>query len=249
MRKLLLTIVGLVALTATSVAVAHGIKGAGSERSVSATFSASAAGNVATRTCTSSDAKTITVTSGMYTGAASGDPGLTGALTLRAHSVVNTTDNVGVVTGTFRIDVANGRDTRGIFTAVYDHGTIAGLLVGRAHDPGARLLANFSATFNPASGFTGAKIGGGTAGGGAVEIGARGCRPQIVHPMHSEAHGAISALSPASITVAGLTCTIRTAWRASGLLPRLGLKVGDRVEIRCDRINGENTLTRIERLR
>ncbi|HZU20726.1 MAG TPA: hypothetical protein VE982_05880 [Gaiellaceae bacterium] len=248
MRKLLLTIVGLVALAATSVAVAHGIKGAESERAVSATFTASSAAHVSTRTCTSTDAKTIAVTNGTYTGTASGDPGLTGALTLRAHSVVNTTDNVGVVSGAFRIAVANGRDARGVFTAVYDHGTIAGMLVGRAHDPGARLLANFSATFAPATGFTGAKIGGGTAGGSAVEIGTGACRPQIAHPMQSQARGAISALSPDSITVNGLTCMIPAKSRAAAILPRFGLKVGDLVEIRCDRVNGQNTLARVVKL-
>jgi hypothetical protein len=247
MRKLVLTIVGLVALAAASVAVAHGINGVKSERSVSATFAASAE-HVATQTCTSTDAKAMSVTNGTYTGPATGDPGLTGALTLRAHSMLNTTDNVGAVTGTFRIHVANGRDAGGVFTAVYDHGTLAGLLVGRAHDPGARLLANFSATFAPATGFTGAKIGGGTTGGGAVEIGAAGCGPRVPRPMHSEAHGAISAISATSITVGGLTCTIPAKSRAAALLPRR-LKVGDMVEIRCDLVDGQKTLTRIEKVR
>lgn len=250
MRKLTLSIIGLVALAVTSVAVAHGIGGAKSERSVSATFAATAAANgVSSLTCTSSDAKTIAVTNGTYTGSASGDGDLTGALTLRARSVVNTTDNVGVVTGTFRIDVAKGRDTEGAFTAVYDHGSIAGLLIGRAHEPAGRLVANFSASFSPTTGFSGAKIGGGTAGGGAVEVGPAACVPQIAHPQHSEAHGAVSAISTSSITVNGLTCTIPARSRAAAILPRLGLKIGDMVEIRCDQVNGQNTLTRVERLR
>ena len=100
MRKLMLSAAGLVALGVTSVAVAHGIEGAKTAKAVAGTFTA-ATSNVSTRTCTTSDGKAIVVTNGKYTGAAAGDPDLTGPITLRAHSVVNTTDGVGVVDGSF----------------------------------------------------------------------------------------------------------------------------------------------------
>ena len=243
MRKLTLTVVGVVALVATSVAVAHGIAGAKSVKAVAATFSANA-GTVTTRTCTTTDNKTIAITDGRYTGTASGDPDLTGAITLRARSVVNTTDKVGTVDGSFRVDVAGGRDTAGSFSTVYDNGTIAGLAVGRAHDPGVRLLGNISATFTPGTSFTGGKIGGGTAAGSAVELGAGSCKPQTTRPEHSEARGTISALSTQSITVAGLQCAIPSG-KAADVNARF--KTGDVVEIRCDYANGQTTLTRIDK--
>ena len=163
---------------------------------------------------------------------------------MRARSVVNTTDNVGTVLGASRIDVASGRDTHGAFKAIYDHGSIAGLAVARAHDPGSKIVGNISAGFVPATGFSSGKIGGGTAGGGAVELGAGSCRPQSTHPEHSAARGTISALSTASITVAGLTCQL-PADKAADINAKF--KTGDRVEIRCDFANGQDTLSHIAR--
>jgi|SRR4051794_35990116 hypothetical protein len=244
MRRMTFAAAVLCALVATSYAVAHGIEGAKSAKAVAGGFNAAAA-SVSTRTCTTSDGKAIVVTDGKYTGAATGDPDLTGPITVRARSTVNTTDGVGVVDGRFKIDVASGRDTEAAFSAVYDHGTIAGLAAGRAHDPGARLIANLSATFAAATGFTGAKIGGGTAPGSAVEVSsAGGCRPAKVRAEKSEARGAIAALSTSSITVAGLTCAIPADKSAE---VNAKFKQGDRAEIHCALANGQNTLTRIEK--
>jgi hypothetical protein len=242
MRKVILTMAGLAALVTTSVAVAHGIEGAKTAKAVAATFSASA-GTTTSRTCTTSDGKTITVTDGKYTGTAAGDPDLAGAITLRVRSVVNTTDKVGTVNGAFRVDVS-GRDTTGAFASVYDNGAIAGLATGRAHGPGAKILGNVSATFDPSTGFTNGKIGGGTAGGSAVELGTGSCKPTPTQQEHSAARGAIAALSTASITVAGLTCNLPSSKSAD---INAKFKTGDNVEIRCDFANGQNTLTRIEK--
>lgn len=242
MRKLILATAGLAALVAASVAVANGIHGAKTAKAVAATFSASA-GTVSTRTCTTSDGKSISVTDGKYTGSALGDVDLAGPITLRVRSVVNTTDKVGTVGGAFRIDVS-GRDTTGAFSAVYDNGAIAGLATGRAHSPGAKVVGNLSATFDPATGFTGGKIGGATSGGSAVELGTGACRPSNAHPEHSAARGAISALSTASITVAGLQCNLPSNKSAD---INAKFKAGDIVEIRCDFANGQNTLAGISR--
>jgi Cu/Ag efflux protein CusF len=242
MRKVVLTMAGLAALVTTSVAVANGIDGAKTAKAVAATFSATA-GTTSSRTCTTTDGKTITVTNGKYTGTALGDADLAGAITLRVRSVVNTTDKVGVVNGEFRIDTT-GRDTFGAFSSVYDNGAIAGYTRAGAHEPGARILGNLSATFDPATGFTGGKIGGGTSGGSAVELGRGSCNPAKDHPEHSAARGSISALSTASITVAGLTCML-PAVQAGDINAKF--KTGDNVEIRCAFANGLNTLTRIEK--
>jgi hypothetical protein len=244
MRRMTFAAAVLCALVATGYAVAHGIDGAKSAKAVAGGFNATAAG-VSTRTCTTSDGKAIVVTDGKYTGAATGDPDLTGPVTLRARSTINTTDGVGLVEGRLVIDVASGRNTEAAFSAVYDHGTIVGLAAGRAHNPGAKLVANLSASFAAATGFTGAKIGGGTAAGSAVEMSsAGGCRPAKVRPEKSEARGVISALSTASITVAGLTCAIPADKSAD---VNAKFKQGDTAEIHCALANGQNTLTRIEK--
>jgi len=232
----------LVSLVGASYAVAHGIEGAKNARAVAATFTA-AASSMSTRSCTTTDGKTIVVTDGRYTGAASGDPDLTGPITLRARSVINTTDSVGVVNGSFRIDVASSRDTEGAYSTVYDHGTIAGLATGKAHQPNARLVANLSASFVPAATFTSGKLGGSTAAGSAVELGAGSCRPSRTTTEKSEARGTISAISTTSITVAGLTCAIPSEKAAD---VNAKFKQNDAAEIHCARQSGTNTLTQIE---
>jgi hypothetical protein len=240
MRKLIFAATGLAVLAAASVAVAEGIDGAKTARAVAGTFSATST-DVSSRTCTTTDGKTLTITNGRYTGAASGDPDLTGAITLRARSITNS-DGVGVVSGTFRIDVASGRDTAAVFSTVYDHGTVAGLAFGRAHDPSARLLANLSAGFAPGT-FTGGKLGGGTAAGSAVELGPGKCA-HTAKPEKTEARGTISALSSTSITVAGLTCAIPGD---KSVDVNAKFKLNDRAEIHCALQNGQTTLTRIEK--
>jgi hypothetical protein len=244
MRKLTLGLVVLVALVAASVAVAHGIQGARSVAAVSASFSATTS-NATTRTCTTTDNKTLTIVDAKYAGSANGSADLTGPITLRARSIVNTTDRVGTVTGSFRIDVARGRDTTGAFSAVYDNGSIAGLAVGRAHAPGAKLLANVSATFTPGSSFASGQIGH-TSGGGAVEVAAGRCKPVPSHPERSEARGAITSLSGSSITVAALTCAIPQE-RSAAVTSKF--EQGDRVEIHCTFAGGQSTLTKIAKRR
>ena len=244
MRRLTFAAVVLIALGATGYAVAHGIEGAKNAKAVAGTFTATAA-SMSTRTCTTTDGKTIVVTDGKYTGLGAGDPDFTGTITLRTRSTVNTTDSVGVVQGRLKIDVANARDTEAEFDAVYDHGTIAGLAEGRAHDPRAKLIANLSAGFDPTAGFTNAKLGGGTAGGSAVELGGSGgCRPSETKPEKSQARGTISALSSTSITVAGLMCAIPSDKSAEVTAK---FKQGDAARIECAFASGQNTLTRIDK--
>jgi hypothetical protein len=248
MRKLTFAIAALVALAATSIAVAHGIDGAKTATAVSGTFSAAPSGAVTTRTCTTTDNKTITIADAKYTGTAvSTNADLAGVITLRARSVINTTDNVGTVKGAYRIDVASGGDTVGAFSTVYDHGTIAGWTDGRAHTPFARLLGNLSATFAATTtGFQGGKIGGDTASGSAIELGPTSCKPTKPPTEKSEARGTVSSITGTSITVADLTCQIPTAVSAD---VNNRLKQNDRAEIHCSVENGQNTLTRARKLR
>jgi len=159
------TLVGAVAaaalLVTAAIAVADGFEGAKSVTAVSGTFGATTASHVSQRSCTTSTGKTVVVTDGTYTGTASGPAELTGNATVHARSVINTTDNVGVVSGTLKIDVASGRDTATQLTAVYSGGSIAGIAVG--HAGSGRLVANLSGGFSAAGGFAvGSRIGGGT---------------------------------------------------------------------------------------
>jgi hypothetical protein len=163
------------------------------------------------------------------------------AATSPTRSTINTTDNVGVVEGRLKI-AAPGRDTAAQFSAVYDHGTIAGLASGHAAADHTSLLANISASYSPTGGLTGGKIGGGTAGGAAVEVTAAHCASTKTVTERSEARGTVSAVSATSITVGGLTCAVPSALSSKVT----ALKVNDHAEIKCSLVSGVNTLTRVE---
>jgi hypothetical protein len=229
----------LVSLVVAGLAVAKGFDGTKSAALVAGTFTATTASNVETRTCTTSDGKTIAVTKATYTGTAAGAADLVGPATLKVHSFINTTDSVGVVSGTLKVDTAAEKNTVAQFDAVYDHGKVAGLAAGHAQDRHVKLLANLSAGFSAAGGFTDGKLGGGTAGGSAVALGPGKC--ESVKKESSSAHGAVTAVSATSISVAGLTCTVPTSFAAQVA----AVKVGDRLEIRCELATGANTLVKI----
>ena len=241
MRTLVLITAGLLMLTVTGLAVARGLNDGRSVKAGVGTFTATTVGDSQTRSCTTADGKAITSTSATYTGTATGAADLTGAITLQVRSTINTTDGVGVVNGRLKIAASAG-DTNARFDAVYDHGTIVGLATGHTSTDNVRLLGNLSAGFTAAGGLTTGKIGGGTAGGSAVEIGAGKCETTKTINERSEAHGTVSAVSATSITVGGLTCSV-----PSDLAAKVAtVKVNDRAEIKCSLVSGVNTLTRIE---
>lgn len=242
-RTIVVACVTLVALATTGFAVAKGLDdNAKSVRALSGAFTATTPSRVETRTCTTADGKTIVTTTGMYDGTATGDADLTGAAKLKARSVINTTDGVGVVSGWLKIDVP-GQDTVAHFDGVYSGGQVAGLAIGHAHGPHARLVANLSAGFVAGTGFSGGKLGGGTAAGAAVEVGPGDCRPARNVQQKSEARGTIGAVSPSSITVAGLTCAVPASLQAKVAT----LAVNQRAEIHCTLIGGVNTLVGVKK--
>ena len=239
MKKLTIVAAALAALASAGIAVAHGIDGAQSVAAVNATFSATpAAGSSNTRTCTTSTGKTIASTKATYTGTATGSPDLTGPVSVSAQSTINTTDNVGVVNGTLRVG-----KTEAHFTAVYDHGAIAGTASGHGATPHVQLLGNVSAGFTTTGGFASGKIGGGTSGGSAVELSSGGCAPSKPSHDSTEAEGTVTAVTSTSITVAGLTCTVPAALGAT-IATRF--PVGTRVQIKCSVSGGTNTLVSIK---
>src|SRR6266404_1213197 len=173
-RMLVVVSIATVALTAAGIAVANGIEGAKHVKEVAGTFTATTASSVQSRTCTTSDGKTIVITDGTYTGTAAGDPDLAGPAKIKARSIVNSTDGIGVVSGKISIDVESGQNTEARFDAVLKGTQLAGFATGRAHDPSAKLLANVSSDFNATTGFANGKIGG-TTGGTAAELGPGTC--------------------------------------------------------------------------
>jgi hypothetical protein len=241
MRKLVYLAVLLVALVAAGYAVADGFRMAASPAAVADAFSATQV-STSSRTCTASDGRTIVVTDGTYKGSASGDATLSGAITVKAHSVVDTTNKIGLVNGRIGIDTSSGPDTTAAFQGVWSNGQLAGLATGRVHRRQGLLVANFSADFDPATGFQNAKLGGGTNGGMAVVQTPRACKPAHSKPEHSAAVGSISTLSSSTITVAGLTCQL-----PQGSNVPSKFKQGDFVAITCKLTNNVNTLTHIER--
>jgi hypothetical protein len=237
MKKLSLAAAGAAALVCAGVAVAHGIDGgASSFTSVTGTFTAtSVSGKGTSHTCTNASGKSITSTKGTYTGTASGSPDITGAALLSASSTIDTTDGLGLVQGTLKVG-----KTEAHFSAVYDHGNIAGLATGHGASH-AQLLANISAGFSATGGFTGGKIGA-SSGGSAVEVSPGRCEQQQPPPKEeAEATGALTVGS-SSVTVAGLTCTVPASLSATVAK----FTAGTRVEIKCAAVSGVQTLVRIE---
>ena len=238
MKKLALVAVSVAALAGAGVAVAHGIdNGAQSVSAVAGSFTATAVSGSQTRSCTTSDGKTIASTKATYTGTASGSPDLTGATTINARSTIDTTDGLGVVNGTLKVG-----KTEAHFSAVYDHGAIAGTASGHAATPHVQLLANVSATFSATAGFAGGKIGG-TSGGSAVELGPGGCGEAKTPQKTVQADGAITAVTAGSITVGSLTCTVPTSLAVT---VATSYPVGTRVEISCSNVGGVKTLVKID---
>jgi len=180
MRKLLLAAIGLVALVGAGIALAK--PGGSSVASVTGTFTATTASHSEQRSCTTSDGKTIETTSATYTGTSVGDASVAGTVTVRAHSVIDTTDDLGTVQGSVRIGGGEAR-----FSGVYDHGKVAGLLTGHVgtKDAHSTLLANVSASFSAAGGFTGGKIGA-SDGGSAVALSAGGCKSTADKGKHKD---------------------------------------------------------------
>jgi hypothetical protein len=171
MRKLILGTAALLALASAGLALAKG--GGHSVAAVTGTFTATTVSQSSLATCTTSDGKQLQTVRATYAGTAAGDATFMGAVSIQTSSTIDTTDQVGVVRGRIRFG-AGGSEAK--FTAVYDHGNLAGLAAGHTGSAHATLVANLSAAYTPTGGFSGGKIGG-SAGGAAVELAAGGCAP------------------------------------------------------------------------
>ncbi|HET9289414.1 MAG TPA: hypothetical protein VFO26_17810 [Gaiella sp.] len=177
MRRLTFAAIALVVLATAGLAVAKAVGPTKSISSVTGTFTAVTVQQIGKPTsCTTSDGKTLVTAKARYSGVAAGDGNLAGPITLDARVVANATDNIGVVEGKLRIHVASG-ETAARFTGVWASGKLVGFATGHTGDPHAKLFANFSSGFAPATGFTGGKIGAAD-GGSAVEVRPGKCAPK-----------------------------------------------------------------------
>ena len=124
-------IVAALALITAGAAVAHGKRGKAQTDPAASTLAATQQ-QVTNKTCTGEDGEYRSF-HGKWTGTATGDPRLTGTLTLRAHGLINTTTGDGQVNGWLRIR----SDKTGAFArivAVYNDGKLIGYVIGWARD-------------------------------------------------------------------------------------------------------------------
>ena len=174
-RLALLALFMAAALAAAGVAAAH--RGAPSVQSVNAAFDATTVTQHSLTTCSVNGGDTFQATRAMYTGTAtSSDPRLAGALTIRAWSLVDTTNGVGHLFGTFRIKGTGNNRAHGTLNAAIAGGKASGLARGFVRGQWGHVVASMGATFDPTAGFSSGSIGSGTAGAGFLRSG-RWCHP------------------------------------------------------------------------
>ena len=164
------------ALVAAGVAAARGR--APSVQSASATFDATTVAQKYQVTCSVNGGDTFEATRATYTGtSSSSDPRLAGALTIRAWSLVDTTNGVGHVFGRFHIKGV-GTNAHGTMNAALADGKASGIARGYVRHRWGRIVASLGSTFDPNTGFSSGSLGGGTTGAGFIRSG-RWCHPPL----------------------------------------------------------------------
>jgi hypothetical protein len=173
-RLALLGLVVVAALAAVGAASARGR--ATSVQAASATFSATNVSRLNQVTCSVTGGDTFQATRAVYTGeSSSDDPRLAGALTIRAWSLVDTSNGVGHVFGLFRIK-GPGTQAHGTLNAALANGDASGIARGFVKHKWGRIVASLGSTFDPNAGFSLGSLGGSTAGAGFIRSG-RWCAP------------------------------------------------------------------------
>jgi hypothetical protein len=162
-------IAAAVALVLASVAVAKHRPGGTHTDAVTTSFTVTQTA-VKDRTCTGVDGE-YREFHAVYRGTATGDPRLTGTITIKSHGLINQTTGYGSSRGTVRLRSAEGRSlAHARYYAVNtDRGVLHGFVVGWVRDRtsgGAEevdgsgvLMANFKGTFNAAGTILTGKLG------------------------------------------------------------------------------------------
>ena len=153
------------ALVAGAALVAAGVATAWSRQqqtqAAAASFTATSVSQLRATTCTGSDG-TYQDTNAVYTGTAtSSNASLNGPVEIRAHSVVNTTEQLGWLDGTLRVRPASGGGVSASFHAAIANGNLVGLVTAGVNN-GGKLVASLSSAFTPSGGFTSGNLGTGS---------------------------------------------------------------------------------------
>jgi hypothetical protein len=247
MRKSIFVVAALVALVASSVAVAH-LK-SGNVSAVSATLSASTTAHLTTRTLTCAG-QTIEISNGRYTGmSVSTTPDLAGPIELRVHSVYNTTTKLGWVEGNLKIRAGDDR-SNARFSAVNSDGKLDGWLRGSAGHRDGILFGSLSGSFTKSGGLTDGQLGTGTGANTAVLAKRVDCNPsETVRPsVRLTVRGTVESISDSAIAVkpadgsASQSCTI-----GERKPERIGS--GDKVEMTCLQREGKFVLEQVRKRR
>ena len=173
-RLALLGLIVAAALSAAGVAAARGRTT--SVHAASATFTATDVSQLSQVTCSVTGGDTFQATKATYRGTSlSSDPRLAGALTIRAWSLVDTTNGVGHVFGNFRIK-GPGTQAHGTLNGAIANGEASGIARGFVRHQWGRIVASMGSTFNPNTGFSTGSLGGSTVGAGFIRSG-RWCAP------------------------------------------------------------------------
>ena len=247
MRKSIFAAVALVALVASSVAVAH-LK-SGDVTAVSATLSATTPANVQTRTYTCAG-QTFEVTTGRWTGlSTSTTPDLNGAVELHVKSVYNSTKKLGWVDGRLKIRGADDRSSAG-FSAVNTDGKLDGWLRGSAGHRDGIIFGSLTGSFSKTGGLTDGQLGTGTGANAAVLAKRVDCNPsETVRPsVRLTVRGSVESISASEIKVkpadgsASQSCTI-------GERKPEHIEAGDKVEMTCLQRDGKFVLEKVRERR
>jgi hypothetical protein len=191
-RWISLALTAVVVLAVAGIAVAHRSGGpATPTEPAAATFTAAPnAEKTATRQCTGADG-TYNITRAVYNGTSTGDARLTGNLTIKLKSVVNTTTGLGHSEGQVVVRAADTGELKAVagFAAVNtEQGVLNGFLTGKVKTAttttpkakrgregngfgGTNIAANFSAALNADGSALTGELGGGSAQNTAVLYG------------------------------------------------------------------------------
>lgn len=247
MRKSIFAAAALVALVASSVAVAH-LK-SGDVTAVSATLSATTPANVQTRTYTCAG-QTFEVTTGRWTGlSTSTTPDLNGTAELHVKSVYNVTKKLGWVDGRLKIRGADDRSSAG-FSAVNTDGKLDGWLRGSAGHRDGIIFGSLTGSFSKTGGLTDGQLGTGTGANTAVLAKRVDCNPsETVRPsVRLTVRGTVESISAAELAVkpadgsASQSCTI-------GERKPEHIEVNDKVEMTCLQREGKFVLEKVRERR
>jgi hypothetical protein len=255
MRKTLVIALGAAIALATAAAALGVAFTASGVSDTTAGFATDKVTHLNAKTCTGVDGKTFTVTKGHYTGTADfTNPGteLDGALTINARTTYSTTDGRGYVKASFRI---RGDEARlsGKFWGTLEGTQFVGFLTASSRGQHATVLGNLSATFDPATGFSGGEFGAPSSTAVLAVVGGPVCKGSKSHSKSKlvSVHGEVSAVGDGSV---GSTITVTSKGSATTTCTRdatspttTGFAVSTKVRMKCENIGTTWTLRRLDK--